>query len=121
MRYSPSSPLTKRVVESLHFPYRSHLELPSQYFVLNELTYRYDYISPIDLWMEEFCGDLNQPWYSLGLLFHRYDLALFPDLRVTVILPDTCISLFWLITKHKGRIQTVDKFLQWLHWIFDFT
>jgi hypothetical protein len=58
------------------------LEFPSQYFVLNDITRKFNgltqfcvYIVPIDLWMEKFCGEVSQPWYSLGFLLHRYYLT----------------------------------------------
>jgi hypothetical protein len=31
------------------------------------------------------------------------------------------ISLFWFITKHKGRTFDLDEMLGWLHWLYDYT
>jgi hypothetical protein len=31
------------------------------------------------------------------------------------------VSLFWFVTKHKGKFQGIDELIKWLHWIYDFT
>jgi hypothetical protein len=101
-----SPPLTKNDMEIQQLLFKSQLEPPLQPFLLdlssinNELTHSFDYINPIDLWMEEVCESMNQPWCSLGLVLNRYNLTWFLDLTMTEILPNTHlmidISLFWL-------------------------
>jgi hypothetical protein len=54
---------------------------------INGLTHSYDYIIPIDIWMEEVCEGINQPWHDLDLILHEYDLTLVPKLGVTNIPP----------------------------------
>jgi hypothetical protein len=80
--YSSSFPLTKGDFDIQPF---SQLEPPYKPLFLDDLTsevsrltHYVDYIIPIDLWMEEVCGGMNQPWHSLGLVLDRYDLAWFP-------------------------------------------
>jgi hypothetical protein len=75
LEYSSSFPLTKR---DFHIQPCSQLEPPYKPLFLNDLTsevnrlnYYVIYISPIDLWMEEVCGGMNQLWYSLALALER--------------------------------------------------
>jgi hypothetical protein len=30
------------------------------------------------------------------------------------------VSLFWMMTKHKGQSHGLDEMQRWLHWIYDF-
>jgi hypothetical protein len=124
--FSPSLSLTKRDMEIQSFPYKSQLEPPSKALFLddltskvNRLTLSYDYIGILTFGWEEVCGDMDQPWYNLGLVFHRYYLTLFLDLGMTKIFPDSHlmlnISLVWMITKHKGKSRVVDELIKWLH------
>jgi hypothetical protein len=132
---SPSLPLTKRSVGSQPIPYRSQLEPPTQPISFNNFASevnglihfygeRNDYISPIDLWMEEICGSVAQRWHDLGLVLHEYNISMIPNPTVSEVPPCTHmtfnVSLFWFITKHNGKPQ-VDEFFKWLHWIYGFT
>jgi hypothetical protein len=50
---------------------------------VNGLTHSYDeindYINPVDVWMEEILGIINQPSCDLGLLLHECNLTLVPN------------------------------------------
>jgi hypothetical protein len=120
MNILPLFLLTKGDFSIQHF---SQSELPYKPLFLDDLTsevgrltHFVDYIILVDLWMEEVCGSMNQPWHSLGFILDQYDIAWLPDLATVEIFLETHItfdiSLFWSITKHKGRIQIVDKFLE---------
>jgi hypothetical protein len=84
-----------------------------------------DYISPINCWMEEACSSTDQPWIDFGFLFHDHDPPSVFGQGVMEI--PTCVhamvdvSLFWFITKHKGKFHDVDKIIKWLNWLYDFT
>jgi hypothetical protein len=71
---------------------------------------RNDYIIPIDLWMEEICGNITQPWHDLGLVLHECNLTLVPNQGVIKILPDTHVifneSLFLVYNQTQGKVSS---------------
>jgi len=58
-------------------------------------------------------------------LFCMLILIPFQDLSMKELPTDTYykfgISLFFLATKQKGKIQGNGDFICWLHWLYDFT
>ena len=91
---------------------------------LVDLPHRIDiYISPIQAWIEEACRSTLQFGKQFDKVLHAYDFPSSPPLL------NICsglhfllkISLFWLVTKHKGKFLNFDNMLRWLLWIFHFT
>jgi len=80
----------------------SHPSSTSDSFTsLNSHPYLEDYIHPIDAWIEDSCT-----WYPSSSISHEY----FLDFEVSSLPP---------FLEHNGRF--INLFLEWLHFIFDFT
>jgi hypothetical protein len=80
------------------------------------------YTSPTQAWIDEVCSGACHFW-------HEFDHAhgfMFCSSQSLMDIP-TCmylifdVSLFWLMTKHKGRSHGIHEMLKWLHWIYNFT
>jgi hypothetical protein len=70
-----------------------------------------DYISPIHQWIERACSGACHPWHDLGFLSHFQEYTSYFSLA-KMELPAYIqfifyVSLFWFITKHKGRSHGV--------------
>jgi hypothetical protein len=63
---------------------------------------------------EEFCIGCHT---RNTITFYNHDVLEIPAyINVTIH-----VTLFWIITKHKGKIHGLEMMLGWLHWLFDFT
>jgi hypothetical protein len=84
-----------------------------------------DCISPIHLWIEEACSGACQTWHVFVLLSRDNDPTSVLDQRVVEIPTHVflmCdVSLFWFVTRHKGRFFGINELIKWLHWNFYFT
>ena len=82
-------------------------------------------ISPIQEWIEQAYGHTYYSYHGFGTLVYAHDFILsstHPVVHfVTHIYLMVNISLFWMVTKHKGKNLNFVKMLRWLHWIFHFT
>jgi hypothetical protein len=79
-----------------------------------------DYISPIHLWIEEACNSTSKPWHAFILLSHDHDRTSDFDRRKVKKMSAYAyliinVSLFWSVTKQKGRFQGIDELIKWLH------
>jgi hypothetical protein len=124
--------------EGKQYSCRFLLEPPSKPLLLDGLmsnndglSYAYvkkdDYISPIHLWIEEACNNIGKPWHAFILLSHDHDPTSYFGQGKVKEMPTYAylildVSLFWFMTKHKGKFHGIDELIKWLHWIFyDFT
>jgi hypothetical protein len=84
-----------------------------------------DYISPINYWIEEACNSTSQSWQDFGLIFQDHDpTSVFGQGAMEIpayVHAMVHVSLFWFVTKHKGRLHDVDELNKWLHCLYDFT
>ena len=105
------------------------IDLPHEMFLndISQIKERFPvaYFSPLQCYIDEACtptcymieilkGDLclqHELFYDnhtlMALLGHIYNI--FDE------------TLFWLMTKHKGRSFIVDEELRWLHWLYHYT
>jgi hypothetical protein len=71
-----------------------------------------DYISHIHLWIEEACNTTCKPFHDFIFLPHDRDRTSNFDRRKVKKMPTYAyfildISLFWFLTKDKGRFQGI--------------
>jgi hypothetical protein len=81
------------------------------------------YCISIQGWIEQACRCTCQSWHNFVTLVLSHVLdSMFSHEVMFVLAHDHFLldkSLFWFITKHKGRIFYLDKMLGWLHWLCD--
>jgi hypothetical protein len=71
---------------------------------------KYDYISPIHLWIEEVLQQICKPWHDFIFLPHDHDRTSDFDRRKVNKMPTYAylildVSLFWFVTKHKVNFK----------------
>jgi hypothetical protein len=84
-----------------------------------------EYISPINLWIEETSSGPDEPWHFFYFPVHDEDsiVDMVQDMKevLTYAYYRFDISLFYLATKHKGKTHGNDELICCLHWLYDFT
>lgn len=77
------------------------------------------------IWIEEAHNSIEKPWFFFISLPHDEDYLVDLVQNMKKILANIHYKfdalLFCLAAKHKGKTQGNDKFICWLHWLYDFT
>ena len=83
------------------------------------------YLSPLQCYIDEACTPTCYMIENLrdGL---RLQHEFFYDIHTFMAFPGHIYNifdetLFWLMTKHKGRSYIIDKELRWIHWLYPYT
>jgi len=82
------------------------------------------YINLIQAWIQESCDGAFPSWHDFGVFGHLHKhisdfCHRFMEIPACIYLA-FYVSLFWLVTKHKGRFHSIDEMLSWLYSIYDF-
>jgi len=82
-------------------------------------------LSPIHHWIDECCKStclLGNEFYVFDNIHDDFLVLNQASMNKKASLYMTFdVSLFWFITKHKGRDFDVNKEFGWLHWLYDYT
>jgi len=94
-----------------------NMGLSHEFYCINDV-----YTNVIQAWIDEACSGACHFWHDF---YHAYGFMFYSNHNLMEI--PTCmyftfdVSLFWMMTKHKGISHGIDEMLRWLHWIYDFT
>lgn len=84
-----------------------------------------NYHSPMQSWIVRSCSSSSQHLHILDDIFHL-QVPSFRFSPAATEIPaykhsDFNVSLFCMMTKHRGRSHCTDEVLRWLHWLSNFT
>ena len=91
------------------------------YCLLSLRTNSCHFYDPISVLMDEVCKNHSQPWHDFIPYYPCLSLILTQQVKMASISfhITSKLSLTCCIINYKER--SIDSFIKWLHWIYDFT